>query len=171
MIVDFREWRNVFVAHAEIQGEIAAQFPLVLDVGVPGIAAEVVVVGAELRRGLLRQAEQKIGEVVAGAWHLSASDDLGGVETGKDEAAARIAAGLVVELDAAEIATPAPGMFAVVPDHVVADGDGLVALQQRVHIVQTTEIGERQTRQGPNRTGFCETPLMPRFPVTSWEKA
>ena len=61
-IIELGKRRNVLPAHAQIEGEIASQFPFILGVGVPGISAEVVGIGGEriqrgLQRSLLRQAE------------------------------------------------------------------------------------------------------------------
>ena len=66
-IVQFGKRRDVFVAHSEIQGQIAAHAPFILHEQVPGIAAKVVVVVAELHRGQLGKPQQEVGKVVAGS--------------------------------------------------------------------------------------------------------
>ena len=64
-IVFLGQRRDVFVTHAQVQRQISAHLPFILQVGVPEIAVKVVAVFAELHRCLLRQAEQKVGEVIS----------------------------------------------------------------------------------------------------------
>src|ERR1700690_2009063 len=108
-----------------------------------------IVVGAELGGGLLRQAEEEISEIKTRARNRLAVDDLGSVGSGKNEGAAGIAVGFGVELDAAEVPAPAPGVLAMVPDQIVGESNGLVALQQWIGVLQAAEVGEREIGQAP----------------------
>ncbi len=136
-IVQFRERRNVFVAHAEIQCEVAAQAPFILYEQVPGIAPEVIVVVAKLDRSQLRKPQQEVGKVVTG------------VHAGKGESSAGVAVGLGVDLNPPEISAPAPGVLAAAVDQAVGKRPGLVAQQLRIGVVEAAKMRERQVGQAP----------------------
>ena len=69
-IVLFGERRNVFVANAEIQRQISANFPFILRIQIPIVAVKMVVVLSELHGCCLREPEQEVGKVVSGAGRL-----------------------------------------------------------------------------------------------------
>ena len=136
-IVQFGERRNVFVAHAEIQGQVAAQAPFILYEQVPGIAPKVIVVIAELDRGQLRKAQQEVGKVVAG------------VHAGKGKSSTGVAVSFGVDFNPAKISAPAPGVFAAPVDQAVRKRPGLVAKQLRIGVVEAAEMREREVGQAP----------------------
>ena len=80
-VILFRKRREVFIAHAQVQSQVAAQAPFILHKDVPGIAAKMVIVVAELHRSELRKPQQEVGKVVAA------------VQPSKGESAARVAVG------------------------------------------------------------------------------
>src|SRR5215475_3232990 len=95
-----------------------------------------VVVGSILHRCLLGQAKKKVGKVVSRPRDRLSTNNLRGIEPGENERAACVAVGLGVELNAAEISAPAPGVLAVVPDQTVGDGECLVAQQSWIGVLQ-----------------------------------
>ena len=62
MIVLFRVGGKVFVAKAEEQGQIGQGPPTILGEGIPGILPQIRLLIGDLKRGLLGQAEQQIGQ-------------------------------------------------------------------------------------------------------------
>src|SRR6202035_2869999 len=147
-IVQFREWRNVLVAHSEIQRQVAPHFPLILGVQIPEVAAEVIVL-SKLHRGLLREPQQKVGEVISGTAHRLEAHDLGGVQSRKNERPAQIAIRFRIYLHPPEVSTPTPGMLAVIPDYIVGKGISLVSCKLRSRVLKTREVRERYIRQPP----------------------
>src|SRR5262249_28298127 len=114
-IVYFAEGRNVLVSDAQIQGEISTHFPVVLSEHVPGIATKMVAILPQLHLCLLRQREQKIGEVITAVYAR------------EYKSTASIVTRFRVELDSLEIAAPSPGMLAVVPNQFFRKGEGLIS--------------------------------------------
>ena len=64
-IVRFRVRPVVFVAEPQVERQVRPEPPVILNKEIVGIRAEIVGACPELQRGLLRIAQQEIGEVVA----------------------------------------------------------------------------------------------------------
>src|SRR5207244_11683913 len=94
-VVRLGERREVLVPQPRVHGDLRAGAPVVLDEQIPRPLAEAFEPGPELDRRLLRQPEEKVAEVEPG------------VQTGEDEAAARVRVGPAVGADVAEIAAGA----------------------------------------------------------------
>src|SRR5215469_6703131 len=95
-----------------------------------------------LDRCLLRQPQKKIGKIITGAGNRGAVHNFRRIEAGKNKRSARIPRALGVGLNSAEVSAPSPGMFAMVPNHVVRPGKSLVPQQLRVGVLDTGKVGE-----------------------------
>src|SRR6202008_3338673 len=91
-VLRFRVGAVVFVPQTEIQGKICGKAPIVLNEKVERIRPKVVGSRAGLQRGLLREAEEEIGEVVArvGKRLRAACRIAGCCESREDKAAFRV---------------------------------------------------------------------------------
>ena len=153
-IVDFGKWRNILVAHSQIKRQISAHLPLILRIQIPVVATEVVVACSKLHRSLLRQSQQKIGKVISRAWHGLATADLRSVEAGEDERAARITVRFRIDLHPPKVRAPAPGVLAMIPDHIVGKSIGLVSVSEGVVSERLAKfVKDRFGR--PQSNGFC----------------
>src|SRR5581483_9260576 len=127
--------------------------PLILYEHVPGVSTEVIMVRSELRRCLLRQAEQEIGKIEAAIARryqaLRRTDQLRCVEAAEGKCAARIAIGPDVEFNGAKVSAPAQSMFAVGPNHEIGKRIRLVLLLRGRHILNTVEVRKRDAGYSP----------------------
>ena len=73
MVVRLVVRRDVLVAEAVVERQVAAGAPVVLDEEIPFTAAHLDVPGTVLHRRLLRVAEEEVGEVEPGAGHGAAA--------------------------------------------------------------------------------------------------
>lgn len=136
-----------FVAQAVEKSEMFVHAPVVLRVG-DGVPAAEINVGAELDRGGVRKAEEKIGEFVV--WlgggrvgdGLAAGVELRGQDAGEIKLAAGLRAGFGVELNAAEFATEGEGVGTVYPFEGVGEAQRLIADERGSGIVERGEAGE-----------------------------
>src|SRR5262249_49900142 len=103
----------------------------------------------ELNRGLLRESEEKVGKVEAGAVHGNAIHQLRCIETGEYETSARVGIGFCVDLDAAEVASPAHSVLSVAPDHGVGERKSLISAKEGIRVLNCAEVGKRQIGKSP----------------------
>src|SRR5207253_8414960 len=113
LLVEFTEWRHVFIAKPEIERQVLTCSPIVLDEKINCVGAEVVLVRSRLKRCLLGKAQQEICK-----GHSAGP-------AGKDERPAGVAGIAGVQHLAAEVATPTPIVLTPSQTHGIADGDVL----------------------------------------------
>ena len=73
VVILLRIGREEFVAHAVIQRQVRKHAPIVLRVRIEYVVAQIALVTAEVKRCVLRQAQQEIGERRAGVGSCAAS--------------------------------------------------------------------------------------------------
>ena len=113
-VFGFAERRNIFVTQSEIQGESRQYSPVILEEEIPGIRPELIAVGAIFYGSELWQAQEEICKIETG------------VGASERETSSRVIVSSGIQLNAAELYSPAHGMFDARPDHRVAELQRLV---------------------------------------------
>ena len=161
--VFFRQGQEVFVPHAVVNRQVRVRAPVILKEARGDPGAEVIAGDAETNGGGLREAEQKIRKVIAGAGHGKSVAEVAGAVTGEAEGAARIGVGLGILLHAAQFASQVDIVFSTAPDQRVVGADGLGAGNRRERIAQPSKIGKPNRGDSPIK-GVGGNPRNPQAP-------
>ena len=138
MVLLLSQGRRVLIADSQVQRKAGRDFPIVLKKGIENDTAKIGVIGAIADRRGLRQAEQKIGQIIASAWNRGAAriKKTGGRAT-EYKSAAPVWINMTVELYPAIFNSRAEGMLALDVREAVANMGGLILPQDRVGVLKT----------------------------------
>src|SRR5438128_2355528 len=106
----FGEGRHIFIAQPQVQGHILGYAPVVLNEEVIRVGAELVIDGAELNRGLLREPQQEVGKSQTGMELPIAADAAGG-QAIEGKCASRVGRIAYINELAPEVGAPAPAVL------------------------------------------------------------
>ena len=141
------ERQDQLVADAEVERQLRALPPVVLQkrlIDVPDIRT---LPGPVLHRRLLRQAEQEVGEVEPAAARGLGS--AGGVQAREHERAARVGVGLAVDAIEADVAAEAQRVPRERPRPGVRRRDPPIRAPRRRDVAQAREAREGERRHAP----------------------
>ena len=162
--VRFDERPDQLVADAEIERQLRALPPVVLDEEARLATAQRDVARAVLHRRLLRQAEQEIGEV--GSAVACGRQSAGRVEPREDEGAVGVGIGIAAGAIDADVAAGAELVRLVGMRPRRRERDPPIGPARRRHVANARQP-ENESAGTPQSNGSVETPVMPALPATS----
>ena len=136
--------RDVLVADAEVQGEVASDPPVVLQEQALGVAVVLDETGAELHRRLLRSAEKEVREIEPGARHRRSVRERRGVVAREDEIPSCVRVGPALQSLKPHVSSRAEGVALPGPDQGVPERKPLIKPVGRSTVAHVRDGGEGQ---------------------------